>query len=170
VSELGVEAGSYGKEPPDEFQGLPERSRRWIRAKIEGAIFLGAPDHAEGGKLLFHGKPQKRVGLIIPQLDIVTGPVFLDEIIFKDEGLFFGISDNRVNVRHPFQHGQGLCVLPIGLLKIGTHPVLDVPCLADIEDRSLFVLEKVDPGARREMIDSLAGKIFVHVQILTKEA
>jgi hypothetical protein len=46
MGKFGIEAGPDGKEPPDQFQRFSQGSGGRVWTKIDGTIFLSAPDNA----------------------------------------------------------------------------------------------------------------------------
>jgi hypothetical protein len=155
IGKLGVKAGPDGKESSDQLQGLPKGGGRRIRAKIDGAIFLDPPHDAQGWKFFLHGEPEARIILIVPELHIITGMVYLNKVVFQDEGLFFCIGDDGFDVCDLLQHRQSLHIFFGRPLKIGIDPVFDIPGLPHIEDDPLAIFKKIDTGIRRKVIDFL---------------
>ena len=59
----------------------------------------------------------------------------------------FSVSVTRVSMSVTFSSIVRVFVSFVGRpLKIGTHPVLEISRLPDIEDGPLCIFEKVDPG------------------------
>jgi hypothetical protein len=64
------------------------------------------------------------VGLVVLELDIITGPVLLDEVAFQDKGFHFAGADNGLNginmgIDGPHFRGNLTC-----LAKITPHSIL----------------------------------------------
>jgi hypothetical protein len=155
IGELGVEAGPNRKDPPNQPEGFFQGRGGWIGAEVDRVIFLDPSHNGERGEILFHGKLETGVILVVSQLHVITGTMGLDQVVFKDEGFLLRVGDNGVDVRHILQQGQGLGILILGLLEIGTDPMFDIAGLANVEDGLFLVLEKVDPGIGGEMVQFL---------------
>ena len=52
--------------------------------------------HLQGGKFFPQIEAQGNIGFVVTQIDIVTGPMALDQGIFKNQRLFLRIGDNRL--------------------------------------------------------------------------
>ena len=88
------------------------------------------------------------IALIVLQKDIIFGLVLLDEAAFKHKRLKFAIRQDIVKIRDVFHHPTHLDRMVLLRAEILTDAVFQGLCLANIDDRPLFVLH--DINARRK--------------------
>ena len=67
----------------DEFQAFPRKTRGEKRPEIQSPIFADAPGDHRSRERLVDGELYIRIGLVVPQENVVLGLVLLDQIIFQ---------------------------------------------------------------------------------------
>jgi hypothetical protein len=155
VSKFGVETSPNGKQPADQFHRLSQGGGRWVRAKIDGAVFLDLPYDAEGGIFLFNRESEAGIILVVPQFHVVPWMMFLDEMVLQNESFFLRVGDDRFDICHPFEQGERLGILAIYFLEVGVDTVSEVASLSNVENGPLRVFEKIDTGMGRKMLELL---------------
>jgi hypothetical protein len=155
MGKFGIEAGADGKQSTDQPECFSEGGGRRVGAEVKRPVFLDLPDNAQCGERFFHRELEAGIVLVIPQLDVVPGSVFLDEMVLQDESLLLRVGEDGLDLGDFSRHQQGLRVFPRLLLEVGTDPMLDVPCFPYVKNPTLAVFEKIDAWMGGEMIDPL---------------
>ena len=96
--ELPVLASPKREELVEILQRLLGGKPRRVGSEVPGPVFFYLPHQLKGGKVLTGVEPQAGVGLVIPEDDVVAGPVLLDEGVLKKEGLFLRVGDDKIQV------------------------------------------------------------------------
>ena len=73
-------------------QAAPER------AEVGVAVLLHPPRHQRPRPRLSRRDLDVGVGLVVPQADVVPGPVLLDEGVLEEQGLQLGVGDDRLDL------------------------------------------------------------------------
>jgi hypothetical protein len=79
--------------------------------------------------------------------------VALDQIAFEDQGLKLGSGHHRFQVSHLTDEQAGFRTVVCALLKVRPNPIGEYCGFSDIQNLGLAVLEKVDAGAVRQMVE-----------------
>ncbi len=140
-------AGAHPKGLFHDLQGLPGHAGGGVGAEIEGPVRVETPDEPEGRKVFLKVKPEAEVILVIPEHDVVAGPVFLDEVALQDEGFPARGGEDHVHPGHFLEHQSGFGVVLLRGLEVGSQAVLKVHRFADIEHPAAGLLEQVDAAA-----------------------
>jgi len=77
--------------------------------------------------------------------------VFLDEGIFEDQRLFFGVGDDRPDLAYPAHQETYMGAAIAFRGKIRTQAAAQVLCLADVENLARLSLHQVDAGKGGEL-------------------
>ncbi len=151
--------GRRGRLAEGPFDGLGQNRRR--------PVPLGERGERRGPARprLAHraSEPQRDEVLVVAELDVVAGPVLLDEIVLEDRRLFLVGRDDRLEVTDgPLQDGDERALVAEGILEIAPHARAQALRLADVNDDRLLVLEQVDAGLRRQRVELLDHGIGEH--------
>ena len=106
----GDRAGAQRKELAREPQRLAHRGGRVERSVVLRAVLLHAPRHHETRKLLVGGQLEERIVLVVPQDDVVPGPVLPDQVGLEHEGLELVIGHDVLEVADLAHQRVGLGV------------------------------------------------------------
>src|SRR5206468_164312 len=68
--EEGVRAGSYGKDPGQRVEGLPDRPRVPVGPEVADVLPLGAPEHLRARPRLPHRQREVWVRLVVSISDV----------------------------------------------------------------------------------------------------
>src|SRR5208337_3457507 len=131
---------------PDERIALGCRDERPEIRRI--TLGTRAPGDADPGERLA-GEFYVGIPLRILEIDIVLRLVLLDQVIFQEERLGLGIGHHHADTCDSFNEAPVLEVV-ILFLEVTAHPLLEVLCLADIDDRALLVEKEVAAGITRQ--------------------
>jgi hypothetical protein len=119
-------------------------ARRQERPEVAVPVLQDAARDVGARPLLPRRHLDVRVGLVVPQQDVVAGLVLLDEGVLEGEGLALGVRDDRVDRLELGEERLGLRVLRPGR-EVRREAPADRPRLADVEDLPLRVAVEVDP-------------------------
>ena len=134
----------------------PPRARRCGRAG-NGRRRLGLA--RRGGA----GKPERDEVLVVPELDVVPGPVLLDEVVLEDRRLLLVGRDDGLEVAdRSLQDGDERAVVAVRVLEVAPHARAQALGLADVDDDLLLVLEEVDARLRGQRVELLDDGIGEH--------
>ena len=148
-------AGAEGEELAHEAQGLAHRGGGIEGTEVARAVLLHPPGHHQPGKLLVGGQLEERVVLVVPQDDVVAGPVLLHQRRLEDHRLELVGGDDVLKIADLPDQGVGLGVGGARFLEVGAHAVPQGGGLADVDDLGLGVLVEVDARPRRDLVDLL---------------
>ncbi len=98
--ELDVAARAELEVLVDEVQRAPRGGRRVVGPEVAGAVGRGAADDLEARPHAFgHAAEAERDEvLVVAELDVVAGPVLLDEVVLEDRRFLLVGRDDRVEV------------------------------------------------------------------------
>jgi len=113
-----------------------------------------AGDH-QARELLVRRQLQERIVLVIPEDDVVAGPVAPHQIGFEHQGLELVVGHDVLEVADLTHERVGLGVPRARLLKIGADAALQRGRLADVQYLLLAVPVEVDPRPVRHPGDLL---------------
>lgn len=85
------------------------------------------------------GEANKRIGFIITQQDVVFRLVLLDERIFKQECIKFGVNDGEFDFPNLLDQFSSFGVVVLNAGEIATYSVLEVFRFSYIDDGIEFV-------------------------------
>ena len=148
-----IRTRANGKHAVQPAQGLPDRLAGGVRPEVERLVFARTPHHREARIALPRVEPQVDVVLVIPQVDIEPRLVLLDEGVLKDESLFFGIGDQKVDVHYRGQPEADMKTRVAALREILPHPAAQVLGLADVDHLAIGVLHQINARRAREPFD-----------------
>jgi len=86
VAEEGVLALTQLEELLQQPQCLTHRTRARVRPEVTPSPVAGSPVQRQARERLADGNVDVRVALVVPENDVVAGPVSLDEVAFQQEG------------------------------------------------------------------------------------
>jgi hypothetical protein len=85
------------------------------------------------------------IGLVIPKTDIVTGMVFFDQIVLKNQGFLFRLRQDKLDIvdsgNKKGDHGAG-----IRAAEVSMSPAFEILCLPHIEDLAGGILHEINTG------------------------
>ncbi len=135
---------AQGKDPINFLERFAHGAAGGIGAEIEGAVALNLAHDLQCGKLLTRIETDGNIGLVVAQVDIVTGSVLLDQGILKDQRLFFGIGDNRLERAHPVHQEPDMRTAVAFGRKVRTQAAAQILRLADVENLARLALHQID--------------------------
>ena len=149
-------AGAQLEHLLDDPQRLPHRPGVGVGAEVPVAVLLDLADHDRARERLVHGQADVRILLVIPQADIVVGPVLLDQVRLENQRLDLTVRDERLDVVDPRQHELDARRVTAAFLEVGADPVLEIDRFADVEHLPGLVTIEVHAGAVGEQ-----GQLFL---------
>ena len=101
--------------------------------------------------------------LVVPELDVVAGPVLLDEVVLEDRRFLLVGGDDRLEVPdRALQDRDEGAVVALRVLEVAPHARAQALGLADVDDDALLVLEEVDARLRRQRLELLDDGVGEH--------
>jgi len=97
ASVLGIGARPERKGPQQQVERLTNRIGMSVRAEVLRSRPSLAPHHRGSGPFLCPGDGQEWVRLVVPQPDIESGLVLLDERVLEHQGFDLGFGNYPVN-------------------------------------------------------------------------
>ena len=148
-----VGARADGEHPVQAAQRLAHRLAGGVRPEVQRLVVAAAPHHRQTGVRLPRVEPQVHVVLVVTQVDVEARLVLLDEGVFEDEGLFFGVGDQEVDVHHRGQAEADVKARVAGLGVVLPHPAAQVLGLADVDDLAVGVFHQIHARRAGEAVD-----------------
>ena len=142
-------ATSQRKQALEQGQRFMHRAGAGIRPVILRPILFHPSGGIYSGIFFIPCHFNERVGLVIPQTDVVTRPMLLDQIAFENQRFHFGSGDNgfkSMDARN--QRFRLRAQAP--LLKIRADPVFEIDSLAHINDFAGNIPHQIHPGLIRQ--------------------
>jgi hypothetical protein len=153
VAKVGLLAGAQGEQVPQGLEGFLDGCTGRVRAEVTGSVPFYFAHQGESGKLFVDVEFEAEIGLIVFEVDIVAGFMFLDQGILQDQGFFFGVREKGFHLAD-FGHEKTQGETGIGgFPEIIPNPVAQVLGLPDVQDDSRLVLHQVHTGSRRKPLD-----------------
>ncbi len=130
-------------------QPVCEISRK-IRTVIGGPVLFQPPGDVNPREP-FRRELDIRVGLVVPQEDIEARLVALDQVVFERQGFLLVVDENVIDRPGFTDQGAGFDIGKPVLVEVAADPAAEAFRLADVENRPVFVLVKVNPRAERKL-------------------
>ena len=148
-------AGGQQEAAMDEFGHAVGQIAGEVRAIVGGAVLAQAAGDEDFGEAVGERELHEWVGFVIAEEDVETGLALLDEVVFEGEGLMLIGDEDGVEVDGLAHERAGFGVGLVGFQQVGADARAEVIGLADVDDLSLSVLEKVDAGLGGKLADFL---------------
>jgi len=144
-SEIAVLAGPDAKDLLHHLEGLPNRAAGGVRAEVQSPVRRETPHQAQGRKRVFKVEAEAEKIFVVPQPDVKTGRVLLDQVAFQDQR-FPGLgSENIIHPGRPFQHQRGLGVVLARFFEVRGQAVFEIHRFAHVEHPAAGILEQINP-------------------------
>ena len=124
-------AGGHFEVAMDEVHQTVRQVSRKIGAVICGAVFFQSPGDVDP-RIALGGELDIRVGLVVPQQDVVARLPLLDEVVFERQSLFFIVDLDKVDAARIVDERAGFDVGQSFIQEIVADPgtkVLGPPLL-----------------------------------------
>ncbi len=125
---------------------LAHRAAAGIRPEVTPLAGARPAVETQPRKRMVGGDVDVGVALVVPQQDVEPRLVLLDQVVFEQQRLRFGVGHRHLDARHELHHRGGLC-RRLRAMKVARHPFFQVPRLADIDDLVLRVEHAIHAGA-----------------------
>ena len=141
-------AGPERKHLLDNVKHRVHHLHRGIWAKVFRTV-LDAAARSKNSRVALLLDAHPGVGLAVFEVDVVARLVLLNQRILKQQRVELSLSNNGLNVDHlAHEHTKSGGI--VALMKVRTHPLLQVFGLADVQDHPLFINVVVHPRALRK--------------------
>ncbi|MND84767.1 hypothetical protein D3C80_766660 [compost metagenome] len=108
-----------------------------IRTVITRAVFYQYPGGKNSWKRFFFDT-NPGISFVVFKLNIVFRKILLDEVVFQQERIHFGINDNVLDIGNFLYKNIRFCMLVI-LVEVGRNPLFQVFCLSDVKNSPVFI-------------------------------
>ena len=143
---IHVAAVSHGEQGTQQFHGGAQRPYIRIGTEIFPAVFYHATGDVHAGELFLLGDFQIRIGFIVPQHDIVTGTVFLDQVAFQNQGFDLAVGHDGFKVFHMADQRFHFDRMSARCPEVAVDPVIQIFCLAYVDNPAGAVMHEVHAG------------------------
>ena len=141
---LGPFACAVLEQLAEQVEGLPHPLCAGERPEVGAARPVALAGEVDAREFLVEADPDVGVGLVVPQADVETGPVALDEALLGEQRLGLVRGDQELDPVDPAGH------LGLAAGEVGSDPLADRAGLADVEDLPPRAVEDVDAGRIRQ--------------------
>lgn len=127
-------------------KGLAEHAGVRKGSEVAGAAVVAIPCQAELGEFAVEVELDHEETLVVREVGIVSGAVFLDQASFEQEGFCLRTHGQYVEIGNEVEHGPDFGLLDDLLarrLKVGRDALLEVFGLADIERTPKTIFHQV---------------------------
>ena len=136
----------HGKQGTQQFHSGSQRPYIRIGTVIFPAVFYHATSDVHAGELFLQGDFQIGIGFIVPQHDVVTGAVFLDQVAFQNQSFNLAVSHDGFKVFHMADQRFHFDRMSARRPEIAVDPVIQIFSLAYIDDPAGTVVHEVHAG------------------------
>ncbi len=147
----GTGTGADGKNFLHQFDGEIDDTPTAEWAKVTGAIGSYLARGIDTGKGMLDVYFDKRIEFVVPQLHIVGGLQFFDQLRFHQQGFQFRAKHPRLDLLHILQQAVHLARIAQGLIIVRGQPVFKAFGFTDVNYLPIHILHQVDPGFVREV-------------------
>ena len=147
---IHVPAMAQGEHGANQLHGVPQGAGVRKRPVVLGPVLEHPPGQHHPGVRFLHGNFQVGIRLVVLQVNIVPGPVFLDQVAFQNQGFHFAGRNNGFNRSHVGIDGPDLGRALGGLPEIAAHPVFQDNGLSYVNHLAGTVVHNVDPWGLRQ--------------------
>ncbi len=144
--QLLIPATPERKDRLEEAEGFPGGGAGGIGAEIAGAVRLRTAHQLEPRERLCRIDADVEIGLVVPEIDVVPGPVLLDQVVLKDQRLLLRPRDDELHITDPGNEERNHRPA-VGPGEVGPDARLQIPRLSHVEDLPRTVLHEIDAGA-----------------------
>ena len=129
----------------DEVKDVTDVDRLHIWAKILCPVIFERTHQGYGGIVLFEIYPDKRIGLVIFEEDVVVRHMLLYQVVFCDKSVHFAGANDISEIIHVLKHCHDLCRL-YGVVEILAKPIFQIFGFAHVDYVALFVQHEIHAG------------------------
>ena len=132
------------------LDGLLDRLGAGKRPEISGFVLFHLPGKEQAGIRLLDSDLDIRIGLIVLEHGIVSGPVLLDQVVLQDQGFQLGIGHDILETVDLFYHTVDLGSPAYDPAKIRADTIMEIYGLPHINDRVLLIVHDIYARLMRE--------------------
>ena len=132
------------------LDGLLDRLGAGKRPEISGFVLFHLPGKEQAGIRLLDSDLYIRIGLIVLEHGIVSGPVLLDQVVLQDQGFQLGIGHDILKTVDLFYHTVDLGSPAHDPAKIRVDTIMEIYGLPHINDRVLLIVHDIYARLMRE--------------------
>ena len=137
----------------DELQAFPSQAGREKGAEVGSAVFPDAARDDGSGIGFIDGELYIRIGLVVPQEDVVLGFIPLDQVVFEGERFPFRIRHDELHVVDGIHHLVFAFIEIARELEVRPHAVSQRLGLPHVNRLARGVFVEVHAGSRRNSLE-----------------
>ena len=161
--ELAIRAGAELEVAVDQLERFARAAGRGVGPEVAGAVGVGSAHDAQARPLLLRIEAQRKVVLVVAELDVVARSMALDELALEQRRLLLRGRHEGLDVRElrleAIDEGARI-VAPRG--EVAAHAALQVRRLADVQDLFVRSTEEVDARRDGQGLELLADALGEH--------
>ncbi len=142
--EYARRAGADREDAQERIDGVPDRPRMRVGAKVPDPAPLGAAQDRGPGELLVHGDGEVRIALVVAVPDVPARIELLDPGVFELQCLDLGADYRPLDAGGVLQHPLRPRRLTCEVGEVRVQPGAQVLGLADIDHAAALVAELID--------------------------
>ncbi|KAF5069829.1 hypothetical protein DSECCO2_228870 [anaerobic digester metagenome] len=142
----GPAAGPDGINGLDGLQRLIHGVDVGEGAEVARSVLGRLARHEHPGEIFLQGDLDEGEALVVLQVDVVFGQMFLDQVLLENQRLNFRVGDDVFKFRHMGHHEAGFRIQPLGVSEVLANPVFQDLGLADIDNLAPGVFHNIDAG------------------------
>ena len=148
ILEFAVRTGADRKRLQKEIERVADGVGVGERPKVLVAFPSGSATHPGGRPFVSSGQRQERIALVVPEANVETRSVLLDERVLEHERLDLVVGDDEVDRVGGVHHGSGsLRHVPV---EVAQHSLAEGLGLPHIEDLPVHVAKLVGAWCIRD--------------------
>ena len=153
----------------DQFNCILHCCRTCKGTIVSGSVLFHDSGKKDSRKFLPDSHLDIRIGFVILEHGVVSWTVLLDQIVFQHQCFQFRIRYNIFKARNLTDHLINLRPSSHDFTEIGSDPVVQINCFADIHDGIIRIMHDIDSGLVREFFQfCLYIKLILLHVFLTK--
>ena len=139
--------------------GRPQGGRPWERAEIVSSVFTAEAGCLETRVSLRRIDGDMEIAFVIPQFDVVSRIVLLDETILQQEGFLLRFHRKDFVAGDAMDEGAAARIALHGArwLEIGAHPTAQIAGLADVNHFTAAISIDIDAWHARDVLAAEYG-------------
>ena len=141
TAEQAVGAGAHREGAEQLVERLPDGVGVGVWTEVLGAFAPLAPHHPGPGPPVGPGDRQVGVALVVPEPDVESGPVLLDQRVLEHDRRHLAVGDDPVHVGGGIDHRLGPRLEVAG--EVGDDPLAERIRLAHIEHPAVTVTPQI---------------------------
>src|SRR3954452_8164434 len=121
-----------------------------VRAEVQPVAAMALAREVHPREVLVRRDRDERIGLVVPQPDVETRPVLLDEVLLREQRLGLGRDEDELDRLDRVDHLERAAGHRVR--EVARDPLLDRLRLADVDHLAARIAKQVDPRPVRQSL------------------